>query len=115
MRHFIIAFLLMASAAGDARAMTPVTVSFKGKEYTFQYELYDEPMVLDFKTPPNDRSTPLGTLKTFLYAKSHLEHYDRLPEYHRQANGELVPPVPEEHKQKYIQMSKSLLTHLSPN
>jgi hypothetical protein len=70
MRHFIIAFLLMASAAGDARAMTQVTVNFKGKEYTFQYELYDEPMVLDFKTPSNDRSTPLGTMKAYFYTRA---------------------------------------------
>ncbi len=110
MRCFIITVLFVMLGMNNAYSMTPVTVNFKGKEYTFQYEFYDKPRVLNFKTPSNDRSTPLGTLKAFFYAKAHLKKYEELPEYHCQVNGEPVPLLPEKYRKKFVQMSNSLLT-----
>jgi hypothetical protein len=103
MRLFIITVVLIVFGAGEAFSMTPVTVNFKGKPYTFQYEFYDEPMVLDFKTPSNDRSTPLGTMKAFLYIKSHLEDYKELAEFECKTNGTPVLPIPEEYITKLLQ------------
>ncbi len=109
MKCFITIILFIMLGVSNAYPMTPVAVNFKGQEYTFQYELYDEPMILDFKTYSNDRSTPLGAMKAFFYTKAHLKNSEELNEYRRTTNGELVPPLPEKIRAKFIQACNILL------